>query len=204
MKQEFKTSEVAKIFNLTNTAIINWIKSGKLPAYETGGGHYRVMRDDLIEFVKSTGRPLSKELLSDKYRILIVDDEKTIIDAVKLMLEDIGVELEIETALDGLQAGYKICSFLPHLIILDAIMPGADGDSVVKLVKKNEELKKTKILAFTGYPSEGKKLVKLGANKYIVKASQESAPDPFRKEVSRLLGVKYTKVIIKETKKTRG
>lgn len=62
MKQEFKTSDVAKIFNLTNNAVINWIKSGKLPAYETGGGHYRIMREDLIKFIENTGKPLPEEL----------------------------------------------------------------------------------------------------------------------------------------------
>jgi len=197
MKQEFKTSEVAKIFNLTNTAIINWIKSGKLPAYETGGGHYRIMRDDLIAFLKKTGKPLPKELESSKYRILIVDDEKSVLNAVTMTLENLGVELEIETATNGLDAGYKISQFLPHLIVLDAIMPGADGDRVVKLVRSNEQLKSTKILVFSGYPAEGRKLVRMGADKFIIKASEETAPDLFRKEVCRLLGLKYTKVLTK-------
>ena len=176
-------------------AVIKWIKSGKLPAYETGGGHYRIMRADLIEFIKGTRRPLPRELESDRYRILIVDDEKSIHEAIKLILSDLGVELEIETASDGLEAGFKIGQFLPHLIILDVIMSGADGDSVVKLVRSNEYLKNIKILVFTGYPERGKKLVKLGADSAIDKASKEAEPDSFRKEVCRLLGVKYTKVL---------
>jgi len=197
MKQEFKTSDIARFFNLTNTAIINWIKNGKLPAYETGGGHYRIMRNDLIEFIKDTGRPLPEELSSErKYRILITDDENNIIDSIKLMLEDLGVELEIETAHDGLEAGFKIGHFLPHLVILDAIMPGADGDRVVKLIRGNEALKDIKILVFTGYPGEGQKLLNLGADRSIDKTSKEADPEPFRKEVCKLLGVKYTKVLV--------
>ena len=196
MKQEFKTSDVAKLYNISIMAVNKWIKSGKLPAYETGGGHYRIMRNDLIEFVKRTGKALPKELESDKYRILIADDEQGVIESVKVMLEDLGVELEIETASDGFEAGMKVIRFQPHLVILDAIMPGSDGDRVVKLIKENEELKNIKILVFTAYPGEGQKLVKLGADSAIEKTSKESEPEPFRKEVCRLLGVKFTKVLV--------
>ena len=196
MKQEFKTSDIARIFDLSNTAVINWIKAGKLPAYETGGGHYRVMRDDLIVFVKNTRKPLPEELESDKYRVLIVDDERGVVESVKAMLDDIGVELEIETAADGLEAGLKIGRFLPHLVILDAVMPGADGSRVVKLIRNTDFLKDIKILVFTGYPGEGQKLVNLGADNAIAKASKEADPEPFRKEVCRLLGMKYTKVLV--------
>jgi excisionase family DNA binding protein len=196
MKQEFKTSDVARIFDLTHMTVINWIKSGRLPAYETGGGHYRIMRHDLIDFIKDTGKPLPKELESDKYRILIVDDEKNVVESIKLMLDDLGVELVIETAYNGFEAGMKVTQFLPHLVTLDAIMPGFDGDIVVKLIKDNKTLKDTKILVFTGYPGEGNKLLKLGADRAIDKASKEAEPEPFRKEVCRLLGVKHTKVMV--------
>lgn len=196
MKAQFKTSEVASLFNVTSMAVIDWIKAGKLTAYETGGGHYRIMRDDLIGFVKKQNRPMPEELDSDKYRILIVDDEKNIIESLKAILDDLGVNLEIETATNGFEAGMKVIHFFPHLVILDALMPGADGEVVVKLIKDTEVLKKTKILVFTGYPEEGKKMLKQGADKVIEKSSQESSPELFRKEVCKLLGVKFTKVIV--------
>ena len=156
-----------------------------------------MMRNDLINFIKDTGKPLPSELESNKYRVLIVDDEKGVVEAVKAMLDDLGVELELETAYDGLEAGYKLGRFLPHLVILDAIMPGADGDRVVKLIRGSNDLKNIKILVFTGYPGEGQKLVKLGADNAIEKFSKESEPEPFRKEACKLLGIKYMKVLIK-------
>ncbi|OIO74663.1 MAG: hypothetical protein AUJ85_05035 [Elusimicrobia bacterium CG1_02_37_114] len=197
MKQEYKTSDIARFYNLTHMAVFKWIKSGKLPVYETGGGHYRIMREDLIKFIKKTGKPLPKELGSDKYRILIADDKKSVIESVKEMLDDLGVNLEIETANGGFEAGMKVIKFHPHIVILDAIMPGCDGDGVVKMIRGNEELKDIKILVFTAYPGEGRKLLKLGADSAINKASKEADPDNFRKEVCKLLGVQYTKVLVK-------
>lgn len=56
-------------------------------------------------------------------QILIVDDEKSVVESVKLMLENMGVDVEIETAFNGIEAGIKLIQFSPHLVILDAIMP---------------------------------------------------------------------------------
>ena len=81
----------------------------------TAGGHYRIMRHDLVNFIKKKGRPVPDELKSSetKYRILIVDDEKNIIESVRLMLEDMGIDLEIEGASDGLEAGIKLIARKP-------------------------------------------------------------------------------------------
>ena len=89
---------------------------------------------------------------------------------------------------------------MPHLVVLDAIMPGADGSTVVKLIRKDDALKKIKILVFTGYPGKGEKLVKLGADYAIEKAGKEADIDSFRKVVCRLLGVKNTRVIATKPK----
>lgn len=203
MKQKFKTSEVAKFFYVRSATVVNWINDGKLPAYETIGGHYRILQEDLLSFMKKKEIPIPDELKTPeelrffKYRILIVDDEKNVIESVKLMLENMGVDVEIETAFNGIEAGIKLIQFSPHLVILDAIMPDADGDIVCKEIKNNKELRNIKILVFTGYPKEGQKLLELGADKFIEKFSKDSDVDNFQKEVCKLLNVKYRKVLSK-------
>jgi excisionase family DNA binding protein len=198
MKQTgYTTHQISKICSVTIPTVISWINQGKLLAYKTLGGHRRVKKKDLIHFLKHNNIPLDEELKDNKYRILVVDDEKNVVEAVKVMLDDLGVKLEIETANDGIEAGLKLAQFQPHLVILDAIMPGADGDRVVKLIRNNESLKDIKILVFTGYPGEGRKLLKLGADRAIDKGSKEAEPEVFMKEVERLLGVRYTKGLIK-------
>jgi excisionase family DNA binding protein len=197
MKQEYKPTEVANFFNVTRMAVNKWVRAGKLTVYETGGGHYRISRENLIKFFQKTGKPLPKELESDKYRILIVDDEKNIHESVKMILEDLGVRLEIESAFDGFEAGLMVTEFLPHLVILDIRMPKCDGDKVVELIRGNEKLKDIKILVFSAYPDEARRLLKLGADKAIEKFSKESDPDNFCREVRELLGVnaKVTEII---------
>jgi len=189
MKEYYKTTEVARMFEVSSMAIINWIRTGKIATYQTAGNHYRIKSEDLIKFAKERNRPLPVELKEEqkKYRILIVDDEKNV--------RDIGFELEIETASDGFEAGIKVMRFKPDLVILDARMPGANGHRVVYLIRNAELLEKTKILVFTGYKEEGEKMLKMGADKLIIKASKEAGVNEFRKEVCALLGVKFWKHI---------
>ncbi|OFZ53781.1 MAG: hypothetical protein A2328_09980 [Bdellovibrionales bacterium RIFOXYB2_FULL_36_6] len=197
MKEYYKTTEVARMFDVSSMAIINWIRTGKISTYQTAGGNYRIKSEDLIKFAKERNRIIPEELKDEprKYRILIVDDEKNAIESVKLVLDDIGFELEIETASDGFEAGIKAMSFKPDLVILDALMPGANGHRVVYLIKNTEELENIKILVLTGHPEEGEKMLKMGADKLIIKASKETDVNEFREKICSLLGVKYWKFI---------
>lgn len=196
MKQNFRTSEVGKFLHVRSATVVNWINYGKLPAYETLGGHYRIMREDLINFIKKRNIPLPYELQSDKHKILIVDDDESVVESVELILENIGIEIEIESAHNGIEAGIKLVRFIPDLVVLDAVMPGADGAAVCRIIKQYELLKNVKILVFTGYPQKGEELIKLGADRVVEKSSPDCLTI-FQKEVRRLLGIKYKKVSAK-------
>ena len=54
-----KTSEAARLCDVTRFTIRNWIVGGKLKASETAGRHKRILRSDLLRFMKETGiRPV--------------------------------------------------------------------------------------------------------------------------------------------------
>lgn len=124
----------------------------------------------------------------DQYRVLIVDDQDSVIESVQLMLECID-DFKVETAHahNGVEAIEKIEKFFPNLIILDAVMPGGNGDELVRKIKQDEQLKYIKILGYTALPNEAEKFLKLGVEKVIVKFSPSSNIDNFQKEVCTLL-----------------
>jgi two-component system, OmpR family, alkaline phosphatase synthesis response regulator PhoP len=80
-----------------------------------------------------------------KERILIVDDEPDIIEFVSYNLEKEG--FEIATASDGAQAIKVAEQFLPHLILLDIMMPVYDGVEVCRRLRTKPEFEST-IIAF--------------------------------------------------------
>lgn len=59
MKYYFTTNDIAQMCNVTRQTVINWIKTGKLKANLTPGGHRRVLRDDLVAFFEQNGMEVS-------------------------------------------------------------------------------------------------------------------------------------------------
>ena len=53
MKEYYSTVEAAEICSVTRFSIINWANKGILKSSKTPGGHRRIHRADLIEFIKT-------------------------------------------------------------------------------------------------------------------------------------------------------
>lgn len=67
-----------------------------------------------------------------KKRILIVEDEASIIDLLTLILAREGYEIHsCQTGRDAIATMKKVH---PHLVILDVMLPGLDGASIVKIM----------------------------------------------------------------------
>lgn len=99
-------------------------------------------------------------------RILVVDDEATIRETVKLNLEKEGYE--VVTAADGSDALEKARSEDFDLIILDLMLPELDGLTVCRVIRREQD---TPIIMLTARTGEMDKIVGLesGADDYVVK-----------------------------------
>jgi len=94
-------------------------------------------------------------------KILIVDDEKDILEFLTYNLEKDGYE--VKTANSGGEA-ISICDrFIPDLIILDIMMPEMDGISACAELKKNSELDKTLIAFLTARNEDFTQIMALNA-----------------------------------------
>lgn len=104
----------------------------------------------------------------DKYRILIVDDEKANLDVLNHILGDHYV---VYIAKSGRAALRKSRENLPDLIVLDILMPDMDGFEVIRHLKASEETQAIPVVFITGLNSveNEEKGLRLGAVDYITK-----------------------------------
>ncbi len=102
-------------------------------------------------------------------KILLVDDEKDIIDLLNFNLRSEGYETI--KAQDGDLAIEKAQKELPDLIILDIMLPGKDGWEVLRELRNNPKTQNIPIIFLTAKDSEIDEVVglELGAEDYIVK-----------------------------------
>jgi DNA-binding response OmpR family regulator len=98
--------------------------------------------------------------------ILVVDDERNIIELVRLYLEQAGYAV-IE-ARDGLEALRQHERLDPDLIVLDLMLPGVDGIEVTRQVRQRGE---TPILMLTARGEDIDRIVglEIGADDYLTK-----------------------------------
>ena len=81
-------------------------------------------------------------------RILIVDDDECLVDALARRCEALG--LRVERAYDGMSALLKIDALEPDLVVLDVNMPSGSGISVCEMAARDPNLKTIPIIVLTG------------------------------------------------------
>jgi len=82
-------------------------------------------------------------------KILVIDDEKVIIDMIQQLLEIHGHD--VDTADDGGEGIQKFDSDCFDLVITDISMPGVDGNSVAKHIR-NSDKKYVPVIGMSGTP----------------------------------------------------
>lgn len=99
-------------------------------------------------------------------KILVVDDEKPIVDIEKFNLTKEGYEVFV--AYDGEEALKQVTEVDPDLIILDLMLPKIDGLEVAREIRKTKD---TPIIMVTAKDSELDKVLglELGADDYVTK-----------------------------------
>lgn len=102
-------------------------------------------------------------------KILIVDDEPSIIVALQFLMEQNGYETLV--AFSGEEAMEVVAQHRPDLILLDIMLPVVDGFEVCQRVREKAEWKDIRIVLVTALDRESNvaKGLALGADAYVTK-----------------------------------
>lgn len=98
-------------------------------------------------------------------RILIVDNERSILEALDFVLNEAGYEVETFLEIES----SKIKSKLPDLILLDMRLSGENGGEIARRIKTNKDTKHIPVILISASPINNKSIQKYGADDYIQK-----------------------------------
>jgi excisionase family DNA binding protein len=153
LKDVLTTGEVAKICSVAPRTVSKWFDSGALHGYRIPGSKdRRIPLNQLIRFMKQHGMPLNG-LMTGQTRVLIVDDERDVVEVLEKILED-EAKYEVEVCRGGFEAGISAEKFRPHVILLDLHLATIDARDVCKQIKSSSDLQLTKVIAMSGRLSE--------------------------------------------------
>jgi excisionase family DNA binding protein len=139
--------QVADKLLVSPITVRGWALRGLLKAEVTPGGHRRFLAAEVERFAAE------RHNIADhsQSRVLIVDDNQSLARYLQDFLST--HNLITETAFDGFDAGWKIQSFHPEILLLDLMMPRLNGFDVCRQIKENPDTHAMRIIAMTGYPS---------------------------------------------------
>lgn len=139
--------------------------------------------------VQSNSTISTKEVDAKQYKVLIVEDDQFLRDLMSHKISKEGFET-IE-AVDGEEGLKKAIEKLPHIILLDLILPGMDGFDVVQRIRQESKTSKIPvvILSNLGQKDDVEKGLKLGATDYLVKA--HNTPGEIVEKVKAIISKTY-------------
>ncbi len=107
--------------------------------------------------------------MSQKKRILLIEDEEDIAALIKLQAEISGYKLHVEV--DGINGYRAIEREKPDLVIIDIMLPGQNGLDVCRKMKNNSELKNIPVIILSAKSEELDVVLglELGADDYVSK-----------------------------------
>ena len=104
-------------------------------------------------------------------KILIIEDERMLADMYRDRFIHEGYQ--VESAFDAEEGLEMAKETKPDLIVLDILLPRANGTDFLEKLRKTEEIDSTKVIAYSNYDdADSKEKAKgLGAREYLIKTN---------------------------------
>jgi CheY-like chemotaxis protein len=115
--------------------------------------------------------------------ILVVDDDELLQELVKIVLE--GEGYVVMQALDGAGMYQQLASRKPDLIVLDVLLPDADGRELLSKLKRDPKTAKIPVVLWTGRyrDSERDEALDMGAEDFF----EKGPPTELEGKIERIL-----------------
>lgn len=161
-QEAFSTQQAAALCGVDRRSMLRWVKAGVLPSFQTGGGRWRILREDLVAFMQARGMPIPADLSPEPPKVVIVDDDTGFADALRRIVSSRRPDARVLTATDGFTGGMMVSDEQPHLLLLDVQMEGIDGVEVCRRIRANDALNSVKVVIVSGFLTDEAEEVLLG------------------------------------------
>ena len=102
-------------------------------------------------------------------KILVVDDDPDILDALQFMLEDAGYRVTTTEKGEYAENLHDTNGGLPDVMLLDVLLSGKDGRLICQKLKSQEETKHIPIIMMSAHYNARQSVTSVGADDFIAK-----------------------------------
>ena len=160
-KRVFTTFEAAEICHANITSIKNWIDQGKLRAFRTPGGHYRIERTVLEDFLNRHGMP-NPFARRQRRRVLLIHRNVGLLEELRGRF---GSGHDYDGTGDVVDALLKIGQWKPDVAVVDGEVEELDAAGLCERVREHSDLNRVKLIVLCGGDAEeSARLRQIGAD----------------------------------------
>ena len=139
------TSKASQLLQLSVGTVQSLVDKQILDAWVTEGGHRRISLESIHLYQAQQQKlPALTRLIDNRLRVMVVDDDPV----TRHLLQDACLKthknIDCCAMASGIEALLTLPTFLPHVVILDLLMPEVDGWEWVKRVKEKRGLSNCK------------------------------------------------------------
>ena len=134
--------EAATLLQVNPSSINNWVRSEKLRAFRTPGGHRRIRAEHLAAFIQRHGLPVPRALASLAIRrVLWVDPDAQALRTVGRRMTKYQERVRWRLSDNAIHALVQVGLFRPHFLVVDERALDIDRLELIRQLKSWEETK---------------------------------------------------------------
>jgi len=167
----YTTLEVAKILGMAVRSVQLMVDRGDLQAWKTPGGHRRITRESLERWIQGsragvTGVAALHGSVGDQRssgrrraavhvpRILLIEDSSHFQNLVSMLVKQRFPAVDLHIAHDGITGLVSFGHLQPDLIIVDILLPGIDGATMITGLRRHALFGNCKLIVLTSLDEE--------------------------------------------------
>jgi len=181
----YTTNQLAKLFGVVPTTVIDWIEAGKLEAFKTLGGHRRITHVAVLDFLRRHGLPSPPAFAELSRKIVVLDDEPEVLNLFGRILKQGLPDADLILVDHPVDALMRIGAERPQLVVFDIYMPDMDGFEFCRRLR-DSLTHHLKLLAISGDDSQEtvRRILDSGADRFL---SKTDAPKELVRHCEELL-----------------
>ncbi|PCK09966.1 MAG: DNA-binding protein [Alteromonadaceae bacterium] len=140
-KDYMTPKEAAALLRVSPITVRVWAQKDLLKASTTAGGHRRFERGEVERFAKTRGLNITARRANERHRVLIIDNDLQHLATLSGFLSERMSSAVVVQALTAFDAGRKLETLSPSIVLLDIHMSGIDGFQVCRAIRDGGDAK---------------------------------------------------------------
>lgn len=166
----YTTIEAAKLLGMAVRSVQLMVDRGELEAWKTPGGHRRISRTSIDQWLASRHGPLKTTAAAggvraigrqaesrENPRILLIEDSTHFQNLVSLVVKEYFPQAQMHVADDGIAGLAMYGQIQPDVLIVDILLPGIDGATLITSLRSHPEFRRSRLIVVTSLDEERRK-----------------------------------------------